>query len=51
MPVNAAGIRRDPTKSEPRPMTDPAEANKAACTEENIIEYKICDLISFTAFV
>jgi len=38
MPVNAAGIRRDPAMSEPRPMTDPAEANKAACKEEQNIQ-------------
>jgi len=39
MPVNAAGIRKDPAMSEPRPMTDPAEANKAACKEEQKIYY------------
>jgi len=38
MPVNAAGIRRDPAMSEPRPMIDPAEANKAAYKEEQKIK-------------
>jgi len=30
IPVNAAGSRRDPPISEPRPMTDAAELSRAA---------------------